>query len=114
MSKMTTQEVATMVESIGRPCAYYQFPDGPTDTPPERPFICFFYSNSDDVFADNTNYTGIAELHIEVYSEEKDFPLEKRVENILMQHGLTWRKQELRLDAEQLHETIYSMEVILE
>lgn len=114
MSKMTTQEVTTMIRSMGTPFAYYQFPDDPDSEAPATPFICFFYSSSDDVYADNTNYTGIAELHIEVYSDKKDFDLEKRVENKLMQHGLTWRKNEARLDSEKMHETIYTTEVILE
>lgn len=114
MSKMTTQEVATMIRSMGFPYAYYQFDDDPDNPAPKPPFICFFYSNSDDVYADNANFVGVAELHIEAYTRKKDFSVEKRVESVLMQHGLTWQRQEAQLDSEEMHLTIYTMEVMLE
>ena len=37
---MTYQEIAQMIESIGLPYAFYQFPD---DTEQAPPFICFLY-----------------------------------------------------------------------
>ena len=77
---MTYKEVNLMVASIGKPYAYYQFPEG-TDTAP--PFICFYFDSSSDLAADNTNYQRIRPLVIELYTDNKDFALEETVETTL-------------------------------
>ena len=67
---MTYKEIATMVRSIGLPYAYHQFPEGTEQKPP---FICFFFSNSNDLYADGENYQRIDTLNVELYTREKDF-----------------------------------------
>lgn len=107
---MTFAEVYNMVNGIGLPCAYYQFPD---DTGQQPPFICFFYSNSDDMAADNSNYQKIETLVIELYTDVKDFEKEAAVETALASKGLTWTRDEEFLDSEMMHETIYTTEVLI-
>lgn len=65
---MSYEEIATMIESIGLPYAYYQFPEG---TGQEPPFVVFFYSNIDDLYADDINYQRIVTLNIELYTRER-------------------------------------------
>ena len=108
---MTVQEVATMIESIGLPYAYYQFPEG-TATP--TPFICYFYPNNDDFFADDSNYSRINELYIELYTDEKDFNLENQIEQILMANDFSFVKSEDYIKSEKMHEVLYQMEVIID
>ena len=67
---MTYKEVSTMVKSIGLPYAYYQFPEGTAEAPP---FICFYWSEDNDLKADNINYQKIERLNIELYTDNKDF-----------------------------------------
>ena len=88
---MTYKEVAEMVKSIGLPFAYYQFPEGTGQAPP---FVVYFYSESDDVFADSENYQKKPVLNIELYTNEKDFELEAVVEGILKDNGLTYYREE--------------------
>lgn len=107
---MTFAEVYNMINGIGLPCAYYQFPD---NTGQQPPFICFFYSNSDDFAADNSNYTKIETLVIELYTDVKDFEKEAAIETALKAKGLTWTREEEFLDSEQMHETIYTTEVLI-
>lgn len=107
---MTRQEIAAMVAGIGLPNAYYQFPD---DTPQAPPFICFFFSLSDDVYADDENYQGIEQLNIELYTNEKDFELEKSVEDTLKANNLTYYKEENWLDSEKMFQIAYEMEVMI-
>lgn len=107
---MTYQNISDMVASIGLPYAYYQFPDGTQQAPP---FIAFYYENSDDVYADNSNYQRITELFIEFYSDNKDFFYETLIEDTLTASGLTYTKFEQFLDSEKLHETVYQMEVLI-
>lgn len=107
---MTYKEIADMISSVGVPYAYYQFPE---DTPQTPPFICFFYSNSDDVFGDDTNYQTILQLNIELYTNVKNFTLESSIEDVLKQNGLTYYKEENYLDSEKLYQIAYEMEVII-
>ena len=108
---MTPQNIKTMIESVGIPYAYHQFAD---DTGQQPPFICFFYGNSDDLAADDTNYTRIERLYIELYTDEKDFALEKQIETLLNANDLVFRKEQTYIDSERMHETIYTTDIIME
>lgn len=107
---MTYKEVATMIESIGLPYAYYQFPEGTGQAPP---FVVFFYVNSDDVYADQQNYVKKPVLNIELYTSEKDFVLEAQVEGIISGKGLTYYKEENFIASENMWQIAYEMEVII-
>ena len=107
---MTHKEVAEMVKSIGLPYAYYQFPEG---TGQALPFVCFFYSSSDDLYADDSNFQRIMRLNIELYTGEKDFDLEDKTEEILSGAGLTYYKEENYIDSEKMWQIAYEMEVLI-
>lgn len=107
---MTTKEVAAMVAEIGVPYAYYQFPEG---TGQETPFICFFYSYNNDVKADNSNYQKIERLIIELYTDNKDFDLEHRVESVLASHDMVWSRNEEWIESERMLEVVFEMDVII-
>lgn len=107
---MTYKQIASMVSSIGLPYAYYQFPEGTAQAPP---FVVFFYADTDDVFADDTNYQRIATLNIELYTSEKDFSTESTAEQILTNNNLTYYKEENYIDSEQMWQIAYEMEVII-
>ena len=107
---MTFKEVSNMVKSIGLPYAYYEFPDGTEQTPP---FVCFFFPESDDFFADNQNYVGIRRLYVELYTDNKDVQQEITVESVLVSNNLTYRKVEEYIDSEKMWQITYEMEVII-
>lgn len=107
---MTYKQIATMISTIGLPNAYYQFPN---DTPQEPPFVVFYYDDTNDLFADNTNYQRIAGLTIEFYSDVKDFTNEDLIEQTLASNCLTYQKSEQFLDSEHMHETVYELEVLI-
>lgn len=107
---MTYQNVAEMVEGIGVPFAYYQFPE---DTEQATPFVCFFYSGDNDLKADDSNYQKIEHLIIEVYTDNKDFTLEATTESVLRSYGMVWTKEETFLDSERMHEVIYEMDIVI-
>ena len=107
---MTYQQVAAMVRSIGVPYAYYQFPDG---TGQACPFICFFFSDSNDLAADNTNYQKIRTLNIELYTDNKDFALEETVETVLNSNGLVYDRSESYLDSERMFMVVYTTDILI-
>lgn len=106
---MTYQEIAQMVESIGLPYAFYQFPD---DTEQAPPFICFLY-DYDPFYADDSNYGTFVLLTIELYTDAKDIPLESAVEAVLDENEMTWTKESTYIDSERMWQTSYSMEVFI-
>lgn len=106
---MTTQEVKTMLDSVGIPTAYYQFPE----TQQGPPFLCFYYESDNDMKADDENYVQINRLIVELYTDNKDFELEKTLEGVLRSAGLVWAKEEAHLDDERMFEVIYGMDVII-
>ena len=107
---MTYTEVATMISAMGVPFAYHQF-DAKTAQAP--PFICFFYSNDEDLIADNINYQKIERLFIELYTDEKDFAMEAVVEGILTNYELPYAKTETYIDSERLYEVIYETTIVI-
>lgn len=107
---MTYQAVKTMIQSIGVPFAYYQFT---ADTAQAPPFICFYFDESNDEPADNTNWAKIRTLYIEVYTDEKDFTLESTVESVLSANKLFYTKSEDYIDSERLMMETYQMDVVI-
>lgn len=107
---MTTQDVASMVASVGIPTAYYQFPN---DTGQEPPFICFYYPGDNDFKADNINYAKINRLIIELYTDSKDFALEAAVEQVLKDNELAFIRSETYIDSERMYEVIFETQVII-
>lgn len=107
---MTTQDVASMVASVGIPTAYYQFPN---DTGQEPPFICFYYPGDNDFKADNINYAKINRLIIELYTDSKDFAFEAAVEQVLKDNELAFIRNETYIDSERMYEVIFETQVII-
>lgn len=107
---MTYKEIASMIESIGLPYAYYQFSEDTAEAPP---FVVFFYSHTADQYADDLNYQRIEQLNVELYTSEKDFEIEARIEKLLNDHGLTYYREENYLDSEKMYQIAYEMEVMI-
>ena len=107
---MTYQNIATMLNSVGIPTAYHHFDDGSGQEPP---FICFFYESSADMYADDSNYQKIENLVVELYTDNKDFALEQRLESVLRDAGLTWSRDETYISTERMYEVVYNIVVII-
>ncbi len=105
---MTHEEVMAMLSELDIPFAYDHFAEGES---PDPPFICFLFPGSDNFSADNVVYAAFEELHIELYTDEKNPELEERVEAVLTDHELFWQKTEVWIESEKLYEVLYRMTV---
>lgn len=108
---MTRKQVADMIGRVGLPYAYNQFNEA--DAPDGPPFICFFYPNSDDLYADNVNYASIAVLVIELYTDNIDYSREAAIESALTAHELPYSKGQEFIDSERMYQTTYTTEVCI-
>ena len=107
---MTIKEVKLMIKDMGFPYAYYQFTE---DTAKPCPFLAWFFTENNDMFADDSNYQAIKTLIVELCTDDKDYAAEKAVEEVLKAHGMTWSAEEEYIDPESMHMTIYEMQVVI-
>lgn len=113
---MTYLEFATLVtgieisEGVTIPAAYFQFEK---ETAKEPPFICYYYAGSNDVMADNSNYARVRPVIVELYTDNKDFALEKIVENVFISHDIPFYKMEAYIESEKMYQITYNMEVVI-
>lgn len=108
---MTRTEIASLVDSVGVPSVYHQFKKG---TAQAAPFICFYTEEVGGFIADGIVYARIETLVIELYTREKDFELEDRLEGILTAADMAYHKEEDYIGDEELYITTYTMEVFID
>ena len=96
-----------LMEEIGLPFAYDHFAEGES---PDPPFITFLLPGSDNFAADGKVYLKINEVHIELYTDEKNPETEALVEAILDAHEIFYDKSEVWIESEKLYEVLYSFE----
>jgi hypothetical protein len=105
---MTHEEIVEMLEEAGLPLAYDHFAE---DESPAPPFTCFLFPGSDNFSADGRVYYKINEIHIELYTDCKDFSTEQKVEAVLDEHGIFYEKTEVWIESENLYEVLYTFEM---
>ena len=105
---MTLTELATTIQSCGLSWRYSHFSETPTP-----PYLVYYFPSENDVMADNSNYVNKRQLFVELYTKTKDVTTEATVEGALKTAGLTWYKQTDFLNDEQLYQTTYESEVII-
>lgn len=104
---MTYREFTSIVRSFNLPFTYDSFPN---NIAPNPPYIVFNYPNRNDFGADNINYAKVEVINLELYTQNKDFELEDRIETTLTQNGFYFEKNETYIRQENLYQISYVME----
>ena len=107
---MTVKELVTGLESSGLEVAYYQWPEKKA---PEPPYLLYYFPNSDDFVADGENYASIEALAVELYTNNKDFEAEAKVEKALKDLGLVYTRSEQYITSEKMYEVLFEPEVLI-
>ena len=97
-----------MMAEIPFPSAYDHFAEGES---PEPPFITYLLPGSNNFAADGKVYFRVTEVHIELYTDEKNPEVEAQVEAVLDEHGIFYEKTEVWIESEKLYEVLYSFEM---
>ena len=100
-------DLMQLMEEIGIPFAYDHFAEGES---PDPPFITFLLPGSDNFAADGEVYLKIDEVHIELYTDEKNPETEALVEDVLDAHEIFYDKTEVWIESEKLYEVLYAFE----
>jgi hypothetical protein len=104
---VNAEDLYTGLTAAGYPVAYRAF-----KTAPALPYICYLFVTDHDLKADDSNYQGIGEYNVELYSAVKDEAAEAAVEAALATMGLTWSKSEVFIDSEDMYEVLYTVNVV--
>ena len=97
-----------LMAEIDIPSAYDHFAEGES---PDPPFITFLLPRSNNFSADGRVYLRVTEVHIELYTDEKDPEVEAQVESVLDAHEIFYDKSEVWIETEKLYEVLYSFEM---
>lgn len=93
--------------SAGYPVAYREFREKKTP-----PFIIYYFDESQDFYADNSNYQERGAWVIELYTKTKNVTAEAAVEAQLATLGLPWSKQEVPVESEGMLMMFYTVQLI--
>lgn len=104
---MTLAELLQELREIGYPIAYAKF-----NSEPSPPYLVYSFAYSNDLIADNINYSEIGNYQIELYTTQKDLVAEGKVQEKLKELGIPYSKVEAYLDPEKLHQVIYEIQII--
>lgn len=105
---MNQIEIERMLDKTKIPYRYHHFESEEAIAPP---FICWLIPGTNNFSADGTVYFKVKELDIELYTDGKDFLLEEKIETVLNEAGLFWKKTETYIESENMYEVLYEMEV---
>lgn len=96
--------------ATGLPVTYYAWPENEA---PELPYLIYWLPDDEDYYADGINYANIQNVRIELYSETKDFDLERLVENTLKSNGIPYDRSETYLKTEQMMMVVYTTSILI-
>ena len=98
----------SILNNIGVTYAYDHFAEGEA---PDPPFLCYLLPGSDNFSADGKVYYRISEARVELYTDQKDFAAEGKLEDALDGCGIFYEKSETWIDSEKLYEVLYVFEM---
>ena len=107
---MTPAEIEEMLKETGITFRYHHFTQKEMKDIP-LPIIVWNIPGTDNFFADGQVYSKIKNLDIELYTDEKDWAWEEKLEDILDSHGIAWQQTASDwLESENMWESLYEME----
>ncbi len=102
------QEMISILNETGLPFAYDHFAEGES---PDPPFAVYLTPESDNFAADGTAYFKRKVINLEVYTDKKDPSLERKIEAVLIRHGIFFDKTETWIPSEKLYEVLFIFEM---
>jgi hypothetical protein len=112
MNKLTIEELAAILQSTGFPVAYSHFLQSENNPLPEPPYIIYLVAYSSNFAADNSVYYQIRNIQIELYTDQKNFEVERILEEALNSNEIVYQSTESYIESEQLFQKIYEVRLI--
>ena len=103
---MNLMEFKAELEKLDIPIQYRAFAVGQA---PELPYIIFYENDSDNVFADNSNWFDVLNVVCELYTDEKDIELETKLQKLLYDLEIQYNSTETFIDSENMYMKAYDV-----
>lgn len=108
---MTEKDVYAILQSTGIPFRYFKWNDN--ESVP-IPFGVYYFPTSANFMADGLVYKQNLSLTVEIYTEIKDFSMERKIESVFQKNGWIWQKSETYIESERLYMVTYETEVFID
>ena len=99
-------EFKAELEKLDIPIQYRAFSVGQA---PELPYILFYEDDSDNIFADNSNWFDVLNVSCELYTDEKDIELETKLQKLLYDIEIEYNSTETYIDSENMYLKAYDV-----
>lgn len=87
---MKKSDIEEILDEIGIPYEYHHFE---VENAVQPPFICWLVPGTVNFSADGNVYFSAKRLDIELYTDEKKFELEEKIEDVFGKYGIYWENQ---------------------
>lgn len=108
---MTKEQIEKMLDEMEIPYRYHHFTQKEMQNV-DLPIMVWNVPGTNNFFADGQTYHKIKQLDIELYTDQKDWSLEEKLEGILDKCGIAWEQTASTwFESEKMWESLYEMEV---
>lgn len=99
-------EFKAELEQLEIPIQYRAFESGQA---PELPYLIFYENDSDNVFADNSNWFDVLNVACELYTDNKDIELETKLHKLFYDNEIQYNSTETYIDSENMYLKSYDV-----
>ena len=103
---MNLMEFKAELEKLGVPIQYRAFQVGQA---PQLPYLIFYENDSDNIFADNSNWFDVLNIVCELYTDDKDIKLETKLQKLLYDLEIQYNSTETYIDSENMYLKAYDV-----
>ena len=103
---MNLMELKAELEQLEIPIQYQAFQVGHA---PSLPYLIFYENDSDNIFADNSNWFDVLNVVCELYTDEKDIELETKLQKLLYDLEIQYNSTETYIDSENMYLKAYDV-----
>ena len=101
-------EFKAELEKLDIPIQYRAFSVGQA---PELPYLIFYENDSDNVFADNSNWFDVLNVVCELYTDNKDIELETKLQKLFYYNEIEYNSTETFIDSENMYLKAYDVQI---
>ena len=101
-------EFKSELEKLGIPIQYQAFASGHA---PSLPYLIFYENDSDNIFADNSNWFDVLNVVCELYSDNKDIELETKLQKLFYDTEIEYNSTETFIDSENMYLKAYDVQI---
>lgn len=106
---MNLMEFKAELEKLDIPVQYRAFQVGQA---PQLPYLIFYENDSDNIFADNSNWFDVLNVACELYADEKDIELETKLQKLFYDNEIEYNSTETFIDSENMYMKSYDVTIV--